>query len=208
MLRPNSVAVIGATEEPGHPAAVLLRNLLASKFIGPIIPVHETLDNGLRPAGCYRSIEPCRSPPDLAVICSEPEAVPDWCWTWAGAGVSGAVIMSRGIEALPGDVQIMLKQTALSAARRYDMRLMGPGSQGFITPSIGINASLAHADAAPGKIAFITQSDSLFTAVLDWANSRSIGFSHFVSLGDPLDVGFGAVLDLPVHGPGHPAILL
>lgn len=207
MLKPNSVAVIGATEEPGHPAAVLLKNLLASKFIGPIIPVHDTLEE-IFDLPVYRSIDTLPLTPDLAVICSEPETIPDYVLDLGRRGVSGAVIMSRGIELLPQDVQIMLKQAALSAARKHFMRLMGPASLGFITPSIGINASLAHTDATPGKIAFITQSDALFTAVLDWANSRSIGFSHFVSLGDQLDVSFGAVLDLLSTDPGTRAILL
>ncbi|MEW5774939.1 MAG: acetate--CoA ligase family protein [Thermodesulfobacteriota bacterium] len=207
MLKPNSVAVIGATEEPGHPAAVLLRNLLASKFIGPIIPVHDTLDE-VFDLPVYRSIDTLPLTPDLAVICSDPESIPDYVLDLGRRGVSGAVIMSRGIEALPGDVQIMLKDAALSAARKHFMRLMGPGSLGFITPSTGINASLAHSDAAPGKIAFITQSDALFTTVLDWANSRSIGFSHFISLGDQLDVNFGALLDLLSTDPGTRAILL
>lgn len=207
MLRPNSVAVIGATEEAGHPAAVLLKNLLASKFIGPIIPVHDTLDT-VFDLPVYRSIDTLPLTPDLAVICSEPESIPDWVLDLGRRGVAGAVVMSRGIEALPQDVQIMLKAAALSAARKHFMRLMGPGSLGFITPSIGINASLAHADAAPGKIAFITQSDALFTAVLDWANSRSIGFSHFMSLGDQLDVSFGAILDLLSTDPNTRAILL
>ena len=207
MLKPNSVAVIGATEEPGHPAAVLLRNLLGSKFIGPIIPVHDTLDE-VFDLPVYRSIDTLPLTPDLAVICSEPETIPDYVLDLGRRGVSGAVIMSRGIEHLPADVQIMLKEASLSAAREHFMRLMGPGSLGFITPSIGINASLAHTDAAPGKIAFITQSDALFTAVLDWANSRSVGFSHFISLGDQLDVNFGALLDLLSTDPGTRAILL
>lgn len=207
MLKPNSVAVIGATEEPGSPAAVLLRNLLSSKFIGPIIPVCDTLEE-VFDLPVYRSIDTLPLTPDLALICSEPETIPDYVLDLGRRGVSGAVIMSRGIEALPGDVQIMLKHAALSAARKYNMRLMGPGSLGLITPSTGINASLAHADAQPGKIAFITQSDALFTAVLDWANSRSIGFSHFLSLGEQLDVDFGAMLDLLSTDPGTRAILL
>jgi acetyltransferase len=60
---------------------------------------------------------------------------------------------------------------------------------------VALNGSFFPGNALPGKLAFVTQSDTLATAVLDWANSRSIGFSHFVSLGDSADVDFGDMLD-------------
>ena len=75
-------------------------------------------------------------------------------------------------------------------------------------PSLGLNASFAHTDALPGKIAFVSQSGALVTAVLDWAKSRGIGFSHFVSLGDSADVDFGDVLDYLGSDPETHAILL
>ncbi|MDT7929137.1 GNAT family N-acetyltransferase [Tepidimonas sp.] len=62
-------------------------------------------------------------------------------------------------------------------------------------PHLGLNASFAHADAQPGQIAFVSQSGALVPAVLDWANDRGIGFSHFASLGEHADVDFGDMLD-------------
>ena len=73
---------------------------------------------------------------------------------------------------------------------------------------MGLNASLAHRDALPGKVAFVSQSDSLFTSVLDWAGSMRIGFSHFISLGDRVDINLGNVLDYLNGDPHTRAVLM
>ena len=75
-------------------------------------------------------------------------------------------------------------------------------------PGIGLNASFAHTAALPGPLAFVSQSGALTTALLDWAKSRQIGFSHFVSLGDGSDVDFGDVLDYLGSDPDTRAILM
>ena len=72
----------------------------------------------------------------------------------------------------------------------------------------GLNASFAPQNAIPGGIAFVAQSGAIVTTVLDWANSRKIGFSHLVSLGDMADVDFGDMLDYLANDSGTSAILL
>ena len=96
----------------------------------------------------------------------------------------------------------------LDAARPHLLRILGPNCVGLLVPGIGLNASFAHTSALPGKLAFISQSGALTTALLDWAKSRDIGFSHFVSLGDSADVDFGDVLDYLGSDPGTRAILM
>src|SRR5690606_9757795 len=83
----------------------------------------------------------------------------------------------------------------LDTARKFGMRLLGPNTIGLLIPGIGLNASFAHMQALPGSLAFISQSGALCTAVLDWAYSQHIGFSHFLSLGDSADIDFGDLLD-------------
>lgn len=75
-------------------------------------------------------------------------------------------------------------------------------------PSIGLNATFAHVDAKPGRLAFVTQSGAILTSVLDWAHERGIGFSHLVSLGDMSDVDFGDMLDFLANDGDTRAILL
>src|SRR5512132_4445611 len=64
-----------------------------------------------------------------------------------------------------------------------------------MVPHIGLNASLSNVPALSGGVAFVSQSMSVCTAVLDWARDRDIGFSPFVSLGETGDIGFGDVID-------------
>ena len=64
-----------------------------------------------------------------------------------------------------------------------------------MSPMIGLNATVASALARPGKIAFLSQSGALGTAVLDWSLRANVGFSAFVSVGEMLDVGWGDLID-------------
>jgi acetyltransferase len=88
------------------------------------------------------------------------------------------------------------------------MRILGGGTLGILSPHIGLNASFSRVAALPGNIGFVSQSDAVGTLLLDWAHPRRVGFSHFVSLGDAADVGFGEVLDFLGSDPETRAILL
>jgi acetyltransferase len=96
----------------------------------------------------------------------------------------------------------------LDAANPYLLRILGPNSAGLLAPGLGLNASVAHSGALPGRIAFVSQSGALMTGVLDWARSRGIGFSHFIALGDSADVDLGDVLDYLASDGGTSSILL
>jgi acetyltransferase len=96
----------------------------------------------------------------------------------------------------------------LDAARPHLLRVLGPNCLGLLSPHRGLNASFAHTDALAGEIAFISQSGALVTAVLDWAKSRRIGFSHMVSLGERADVDFGDLIDYLASDAGTRSILL
>ncbi|MES2562562.1 MAG: acetate--CoA ligase family protein, partial [Pseudomonadota bacterium] len=96
----------------------------------------------------------------------------------------------------------------LDAARPYLLRVLGPNCVGLLVPGIGLNASFAHTSAIPGRLAMVSQSGALTTAMLDWAKSRGIGFSHFISLGESADVDFGDVIDYLGSDPQTRAILL
>ena len=187
LLEPRSVVVVGASDRPGSVGATVWRNLRAGKFAGPIYgvnPKHASLD-GVRLA---RRVADLPEPPDLAVLCTPPGTVPELVDQLGRLGTRAAVVMTAGLS--PAQ-----KQAALDAARPHVLRLLGPNCLGLLSPRIGLNASFAHTDALPGQIAFVSQSGALVTAVLDWARSRRIGFSHMVSLGERADVDFGDLLD-------------
>ncbi|MEO6407521.1 MAG: bifunctional acetate--CoA ligase family protein/GNAT family N-acetyltransferase [Burkholderiaceae bacterium] len=187
LLEPRSVVVIGASNRVGSVGATVWRNLRAGTFAGTVSgvnPKHAALDG----VTLARRVADLAEPPDLAVLCTPPQTVPGLIAELGQLGTRAAIVMTAGMSAAQ-------KQAALDAARPHLLRLLGPNCLGLLSPRIGLNASFAHTDALPGEIAFVSQSGALLTAVLDWARTRRIGFSHMVSLGERADVDFGDLLD-------------
>jgi acetyltransferase len=207
LFAPASVAVIGISERPDNLGMVVWRNLQSGGFKGPVwlVDHREGTVAGQR---TWPDVESLPGIPELAVICTPAAAVPGLIEALGRKGTRAAAVLSAGLKqpgALGGG---SLEQAALDAARPYLLRILGPNCLGLLVPGAGLNASFAPGNALPGKLAFVTQSGALATAMLDWANSRSIGFSHFISLGDSADIDFGDVLDYLASDPGTRAILM
>jgi acetyltransferase len=184
----------------------VFRNLLAGGFSGglyAINPKRETVQG--KP--CYPDIESLRQPVDLAVIATPAPTVPDIIRRCGEAGVRVALVLSAGFGEA-GDAGAALEKEVLDHARRYDMRIVGPNCLGILRPQSGLNASFSNNNALPGRMAFVSQSGALCTAVLDWAQGSDIGFSAIVSLGDAADVDFGDVLSYLAMDPHTSSILL
>ncbi len=205
LFKPRSVALIGATEQPGSVGVVVLRNLRRAAFHGELLVVdpHQSLLS----MPVYPEVTSLPGPPDLAVIATPPETVPGVVAALGAIGTKAAVVITAGF-AEPSDTGHGLRKATLDAARPYLMRLVGPDSMGVMVPQLGLQASYSHLAPAPGDIAFVSQSGALIGAMLDWAAPRGIGFSHVVSLGEMADVDFGDMLDYLSADPATGAILL
>jgi len=194
LFHPQSVAVIGASKKLHSVGATVLHNLLEGGFAGPIMlvnPKHDALA-GLK---VYPTVASLPATPELAIICTPPATVPDLIGELGARGTRAAIVITAGLGIAKDAQGRTLKDAMLAAAKPHLLRILGPNCVGLIVPGLGLNASFAHTRAAPGKIAFVSQSGALVTAVLDWAKSRGIGFSKFISLGDSSDVDAGDVLD-------------
>ena len=207
LFRPKSIAVIGASDREGSVGATVIRNVLSGGFSGPVYAVNR---RGAEVAGqrAYPDVRSLPEVPDLAVIATPPAAVPDVIGALGTCGTRAAVVLTAGLAAARDGEGRSLTQAMLEAAHPHLLRILGPNCVGLLVPGLGINASFAHTSALPGNLAFVSQSGGLTTAVLDWARSRGIGFSHFVSLGDAADVDFGDLLDYLGSDPATHAILL
>jgi acetyltransferase len=206
LYRPSSIAVIGASKRPGSVGAVLARNLLRSGFDGPVMPVnphHEAIEGVL----AYPDVASLPRRPDLAVIATPPETVPQIVAELGERGTRAAVVISAGFGEL-GERGKELERALLVTARPHTLRIVGPNCLGILVPDIGLNASFAQVAPRPGHLAFVTQSGAVVTSVLDWAAPRGIGFSHLVSLGDMVDVDFGDMLDYLANDAKTRAVLL
>jgi acetyltransferase len=207
MFRPRSVAVVGANNKPGRVGGVILRNLLAGGFDGPIMPVNPRYE-AVAGVLTYPDVSSLPRVPDLAILCTPPDTIPDLVDELGARGTRALVVVARGLATLRGPDGRTLEERTLLTARHHGVRLLGGGTLGILSPNRGLNASFSRVAALPGNIGFVSQSDAVGTMLLDWAHPRRVGFSHFVSLGDGADVGFGEVLDFLGSDPETRAILL
>ena len=208
LFKPQSVAVIGASNRPNAVGTVVMRNLLEGGFQGPIMPVnprHKAVAGVL----AYPSVESLPLTPEMAIICTPPRTVPALIEDLGRKGTHAVICLTAGLGRIVDEATgRKLNDLLEEKARALDIRILGPNCVGALVPGIRLNASFAHLPANPGKIAFVSQSGALCTAVLDWAREHDVGFSHFVSLGDKLDVDFADVIDYLGTDPGTRAILL
>ncbi|MGA8261680.1 MAG: bifunctional acetate--CoA ligase family protein/GNAT family N-acetyltransferase [Arenicellales bacterium] len=207
LFKPESVALVGASARPGSIGSVLARNLFRAGFEGPIMPVNPKY-RAVHGVSTYPDIDSLPTPPDLGVVATPADSVPDIIAQLGRAGARAAVVISAGFAETGGDHGRALQQAVLDHARPYNLRVVGPNCLGVIVPGAGLDASFAHIPPAPGRLAFVTQSGAIVTSIVDWAASHGIGFSHLVSLGDMADVDFGDMLDYLANDQRASAILL
>jgi acetyltransferase len=207
LFKPESVALIGASDRPRSPGAVIAHNLRSAGFAGPIMlvnPQHAEIE-GER---CYPDVASLPATPDLAVVATPPETAPGLIAALGERGTRAAIVISAGFREGGAERGAALQQAMLDAARPHLLRIVGPNCLGIMVPGHGLNATFAHLAAKPGKLAFVTQSGAIMTGILDWASARGIGFSHLVSIGAMADVDFGDLLDYLAQDAGTSAILL
>ena len=207
LFAPKSVAVVGASIRPHSLGQTVMANVLAGGFTGPVYPVNPKYRE-VAGHPCYADVKDLPAAPDLAVLCTPARTIPGLVANLGALGTRGIVILGAGLDVIPDGADRSLQQQALEAAQPWQVRLLGPNCLGLLVPPLGLNVSFAPGMIQPGKIAFVSQSGALATAVLDWARSNGIGFSHFVSLGNSADVDFGDLLDFLGGQAGTRAILL
>jgi acetyltransferase len=206
LLNPRTIAVIGASSREGHVGFSLMKNLIGSGFDGTVYPINPNRAS-VQGVKAYPSILEAPDKIDLAVIATPAKTVPGIVEECGKAGVNGIVIISSGFKEAGREGEEMCN-AILETARKYDMRIIGPNCLGFMKPSIKLNASFANKMALPGRIAFISQSGALGTAILDWSVRQNVGFSYFVSIGSMIDVGFHDLIDYFGSDPGTSSILI
>src|SRR3954470_13719964 len=207
LLKPSSVALIGASDRPSSLGAAVLKNLRDAAFAGPIMPVNPKHAE-IGGARCYVSIADLPTVPDLAVVVTPPDTIPGIIAALGDRGCKAAVVISAGFAEDAAGKGPALQQAMLDAARPHTLRTVGPNCLGVISPRHQLNATFAPVGAKPGSLALVTQSGAIMTGILDWAAVRNIGFSHLVSVGAMADVDFGDLLDYLAQDAGTASILL
>ena len=182
LLLPRTIAVVGASDEPGSIGDALWRHVTAAATgaVFPVNPHHDEI-GGKR---SWRRLQDVPGDVNLAVVAVPAPALPAVVEDCIEARVRGAVIITS-IEGTDIDMAPLVTR-----ARSFGVRLIGPGSMGVASPreSVGVQAMLVPADLPPGGVAISLQSGSLGASLLRLADDLHMGLSWFVSLGDKSDV--------------------
>jgi acetyl coenzyme A synthetase (ADP forming)-like protein len=188
LLRPASIAVVGASRRTGTIGRELLANLVAGGFRGQLYPVNPAGGEigGLR---AYRSVGELPRDVDLVVVAVPASHVAEVVEACGRQGVGGLVVISAGFAETGASGQ-SAELELVTTARRHGMRLVGPNCMGIVNTSVEVSMNATFSPIAPvrGRIAFSSQSGGLGIAILNEASHRGLGVSSFVSVGNKADV--------------------
>ena len=188
ILRPKSIAVVGASRRAGSIGREILHQLIEFDFNGKLFPVNPNAEF-IHSIKAFPTVSSIPDPLDLAIIVvprDEVLSVVDDC---GKKGVKGLVVITAGYSET-GEEGKRFEAELGGRAQRYGVRMIGPNSMGVINtePTVRMDATFAPTLPLVGRIAFMSQSGALGVAILNIARQLDIGFSHFVSLGNKTDV--------------------
>lgn len=199
LLFPASVAVVGASADPGKAGHSVLNNIISGGYGGAIYPVNPKAGEILGKK-CYASLSKISGDVDCAVIAVKRDQVLPVLQECVEKAVKAVIIISAGF-AETGEEGKRLQQEIAQTARRAQITLLGPNCLGVINPAHGLNASFGQAMGRPGSIAFVSQSGALITAIQDIAADVGTDFSLLISMGNKAALDEVAVFEnLKGHG--------
>ena len=188
ILRPRSVAVVGASRQRGSIGAELFRNILSTGFHGALYPINPSASE-IEGIPAFPSVEDVPAEVELAVIATPAASVAGVARQCAEKGVRGLVVISAGF-AETGPDGARLQNELLEVCRQSGMRLVGPNCMGVIntSPEVELDATFAPDRPVRGRIGFLSQSGGLGIAVMARAQALGSGISSFVSVGNKADI--------------------
>ncbi|OGW26635.1 MAG: acyl-CoA synthetase [Nitrospirae bacterium GWC2_42_7] len=205
LFYPKSVAIIGASADPGKVGHSIVNNLKRFNYKGNIYPINpkSTEILGLK---AFKSIFEIKDNIDLAVIVIPAAFVPSVVRDCVTKGIKSAVIISAGFKEA-GSAGIILEEEIKSIAAKGDIRILGPNCLGVMNTSNSLNATFAAGMLPKGRLSFFSQSGALGIAILDWAIGNKVGFSKFISLGNKADLNETDFIEYFINDPETDVIL-
>jgi acetyl coenzyme A synthetase (ADP forming)-like protein len=205
ILRPGSIAVVGASRRENSIGWQIVDNLLEHGFTGSVYPVNPSAAS-IHSIKAYPSIADVPERVDLAVIVVPSHLVKGAARECADAGVRGLVVISAGFKEV-GQKGAERERELLDILQDTGIRMVGPNCMGVINthPDVRMDATFAPAMPPAGPVAFVSQSGAMGASILDHAESLGIGMSQFVSAGNKADVSGN---DLIAYWKDDPAVKL
>src|SRR6185437_7644920 len=179
LLKPQSIAVIGASRRENAVGSRILRNILSGGFAGRVYPVNPHADV-LAGLPCVRAIADLPPCVDVAIVAVPADAVPEVAEQCGFRGVRSLVVVTSGL----GEAGPVLLETC----RNHGMRLVGPNCFGIAVPAIGLDATFGRDRPLGGVAGLVVQSGGIGVSLTEHLSRLGIGISSFMSVGDKYDV--------------------
>ncbi|WP_395695137.1 GNAT family N-acetyltransferase [Nocardioides sp.] len=188
LLRPRSVAVVGARRSGSGVGAAVLRSIVSGGYTGTVHVVHPSAGS-MRGVPAVRSLAELPVPADLVVVAVPAPQVVDVLRDAAAAQCRGAVVISAGF-AEAGPEGAALQQEVLEIARASSMRVVGPNCLGILNthPAVRLDATFSGCVPPAGGLTLASQSGGVGIVLADLARQLGLGVGMLVSLGNKVDV--------------------
>ncbi len=186
-LGPKSIAIVGASDRPFSWGYMITKNALESGFKGEVHLVNPHA-NMLFNRRAYSSIGKILGKIDLAVIVVPPQIVPQVIEECGSAGIKAAVVVTSGFSEA-GREGALLENKLVEAARKENVRILGPNCNGVFNVSSSLNvSSISNMFLRDSGIAFLSQSGYLGHTLTVWGSRRNYHFGKFVATGNECDL--------------------
>jgi acetyl coenzyme A synthetase (ADP forming)-like protein len=182
----KGVAILGASTNPKKLSYGILENLVSYGYQGEVYPVNPNATEILGKKA-YASIADVPDPVELAVVVLPVTVIMETMKEIGERGIKAVVIITGGFREL-GEEGAKVELAVKDLARAYGMRVVGPNCVGTIDVRTGLDSTFIKGLPPAGPIAFISQSGAICGGVIDLIINSKIGFSHFASLGNEMDV--------------------
>lgn len=192
-FNPQSVAVVGVSNDFSKLGTAILKNIVESGFAGEVFGINPKIAGAkLLGKPCFANLKTIKTPLDIVVVVVPAKYVEVVIQDCIGNQAKNVIIISAGFNEVG---QSVLETKIADQCRAHNINLLGPNCLGAIFPYVNLNVSFADGYPTKGKICFVSQSGAFCTAMLDWAAAKGIGFSHFISLGNKAGISENDILE-------------
>jgi acetyltransferase len=204
ILRPQSIAVVGASATPGKIGYTVLNNLITQGFKGEIYPINPG-EQEILGHKAYASVLDVPGKIDAAVMTVPAKIIPQAVEECGKKGIKGLIVITSGFSEVG---KRELEEQVVAIAHQYGSSILGPNIVGVLSNSVGMNASFAPYLPLAGKASLISQSGALLIALDAATYIRKVGFDKLISIGNMSDVDFADLIEWLNDDPNTSCITL
>ena len=202
IFKPHSVAVIGASDNPGKLGSHVMRSLIEGRYPGRIYPVNPGREEilGIK---AYPSLLQIPDVVDLSIIVLPAELVPQIIQECKGKGVKGIVLITAGFKEIEDKRGEILQREITELANQFGIKIIGPNTFGIVNLHLPLNASFTPEFSLmeKGAISFVSQSGGMSHLMGFLSLPNKVGFSKIIGLGNRCNVDFGEMVEYLIEDP-------